>query len=142
MIFLSPLVAAAGLLLASSAIAEPVKVKVGRTTVVGDYNATTGVEAFLGVKYANHKRFERPVMVDYRDPATVNATVHAPACAQVNNAVCAFILRVNVIDTHVTDWLEQYEPSQFISHIILTLHRLRQRRGLSVLRGLSPTLGR
>jgi hypothetical protein len=87
MVTFTSLVVGVGLVLASSVSAEVAKVKIGKTTLVGEYNATTGIEAFLGVKYANHKRFERANLVDYRERETINSTSHAPACSQINNAV-------------------------------------------------------
>jgi hypothetical protein len=71
---------------------EPVQVQLGKATIVGDYNATTGVDAFLGIKYADSKRFEHAIMVEYSQEKVIDATVHAPACTQINNAVSVCLL--------------------------------------------------
>lgn len=71
--------------------AQP-EVTLDQTTLIGDYNATSGVETFLGVRYANANRFERSVLVDYGKKESVDATVHAPSCAQINNAVRRSVL--------------------------------------------------
>lgn len=61
------------------------RVNVGKTTILGTYNNTAGVDAFLGVKYATAERFKRAVPVDYsKNRTVVNATVHGVACAQID----------------------------------------------------------
>ncbi|KAG6835435.1 hypothetical protein H0H93_001498 [Arthromyces matolae] len=63
--------------------ATSVTVKVNKASVIGNYNATTGVDAFLGLKYGTATRFVRATGVSYTTSTTINATVNAPACPQI-----------------------------------------------------------
>lgn len=64
-----------------------VTVQVDRTSFVGNYNATTGVEEFLGIKYGTAARFRQATPVSYRTRNTFQATLHGPACPQIKGTV-------------------------------------------------------
>jgi hypothetical protein len=74
------------------------EVTLGKARIVGHYDATNDVDAFLGVRYASAKRFERAAMVHYKEEERINATVHAPACAQINSGVRAHWLAKTCVD--------------------------------------------
>ncbi|KAG6918167.1 hypothetical protein DXG01_016152 [Tephrocybe rancida] len=75
---LFPVLATLTLVSASSVI-----VQVSRASVIGNYNATSGVEEFLGLKYGTAARFRRATAVSYSTYQKINATVHGPACPQI-----------------------------------------------------------
>ncbi|KAG6902485.1 hypothetical protein C0995_016062 [Termitomyces sp. Mi166 len=63
--------------------AASVTVPVGQSSFIGNYNVTTGVEEFLGIKYGTATRFRKATSVSYYTQRTINTTVHGPACPQI-----------------------------------------------------------
>ncbi|RDB16007.1 Lipase 1 [Hypsizygus marmoreus] len=64
-------------------LASPVSVQIQSVTVIGDYNSTTGVDKFLGLKYGTAERFRRATPQSYSMTLTINATAFGPACPQI-----------------------------------------------------------
>ncbi|KAG5341552.1 Lipase 2 [Termitomyces sp. T112] len=69
--------------LLSFTVVSAASVQVGRTSFVGNYDTTTGVEEFLGIKYGTATRFRQATPVSYSTRNTINATIHGPACPQI-----------------------------------------------------------
>ncbi|KAG6855943.1 hypothetical protein H0H87_009136 [Tephrocybe sp. NHM501043] len=65
------------------ASAASVTVLLDQTSVVGNYDNTTGVEEFLGLKYGTASRFQRATPVSYSTSQQINGTVNGPACPQI-----------------------------------------------------------
>ncbi|KAF9461086.1 Alpha/Beta hydrolase protein [Collybia nuda] len=63
--------------------ASPVNVKIQKATVNGVYDASTGVDKFLGLKYATALRFRRATATTYSKAATIDATSFGVACPQI-----------------------------------------------------------
>ncbi|KAF8074648.1 Alpha/Beta hydrolase protein [Lyophyllum atratum] len=63
--------------------ASAVRVNISRVSILGDYNATSGVDQFLGLKYGSATRFNRATAPSYSTWGSINATVHGPACPQI-----------------------------------------------------------
>ncbi|KAF8060721.1 Alpha/Beta hydrolase protein [Lyophyllum atratum] len=63
--------------------ASPVTVNIGRVSIHGDFNTTSGVDQFLGLKYGSATRFKRATLQSYSIPGSINATAHGPACPQI-----------------------------------------------------------
>ncbi|KAG5643870.1 hypothetical protein DXG03_009500 [Asterophora parasitica] len=62
--------------------ATPV-VQIEKVTVTGNYNATSRVETFLGLKYGTSTRFRRATSQSYSTAGSINATAFGPACPQI-----------------------------------------------------------
>ncbi|KAG6808871.1 hypothetical protein H0H92_002520 [Tricholoma furcatifolium] len=62
---------------------QTVTVQLNSASVVGNYNATTGVDEFLGISYGSAPRFSQATMMTYSSSQTINATANAPACPQI-----------------------------------------------------------
>ncbi|KAL1708378.1 Alpha/Beta hydrolase protein [Schizophyllum commune] len=60
-----------------------VNVQLNQTTIRGQYNASLGVETFLGVPYATSERFRRSKPMDYSSNETVDASRFGVACPQL-----------------------------------------------------------
>ncbi|KAJ3759337.1 Alpha/Beta hydrolase protein [Lentinula raphanica] len=80
-----PLLAAFSALGSAYAQVSLVNVTINKTSFVGTYNSTLGVDTFRGISYGTAERFKRTVAPSYdRDNATVvNATAPGVACPQV-----------------------------------------------------------
>ncbi|KAF5383631.1 hypothetical protein D9615_003804 [Tricholomella constricta] len=63
--------------------ASPVSVQIEKVSILGDYNAASGVEKFLGLKYGTSTRFRRAAPQSYSKAGFINATAHGPACPQI-----------------------------------------------------------
>ncbi|KAI5836474.1 alpha/beta-hydrolase [Schizophyllum commune Tattone D] len=61
----------------------PVAVQINQTTIRGQYNASLGVETFLGIPYASSQRFRRATPVEYSSNDTVDASRFGVACPQL-----------------------------------------------------------
>ena len=75
---------------------DPVTVQLNQTTIRGQYNASLGVETFLGVPYATSERFKRSKPMDYSSNDTVDASRFGVACPQLPSSVCRSSLRLEV----------------------------------------------
>ncbi|GLB43320.1 putative extracellular triacylglycerol lipase precursor [Lyophyllum shimeji] len=63
--------------------ASTVTVQIGNVSVIGNYNSTSGVDQFLGLKYGSSTRFRRASAQSYSNRGVINATQHGPACPQI-----------------------------------------------------------
>lgn len=76
--------------------AIPITVKVEKATFTGNFNASLGIDEFLGVKYATAQRFRRAIPATYQSPTAINATHFGVACPQIPGTVCRYCLIVSL----------------------------------------------
>lgn len=73
----------------------------GNTTVIGVHNSTTGLDTFLGIRYAHpplgNLRFALPSLL-LSSEGVINASAYGPVCMQVPS-VCLWPCQARLVDS-------------------------------------------